>query len=95
MIAAGTGHGLIRFIRDCLQFICIRQKGFAGGRERDAPTASIEQGYPIFIFQCLDLLCNGRLGQGQFFRSATEIEMLCDDSKYFESEILHLCFISI
>jgi len=95
MIASGAGHNLIRLVRDCLQLARVGQEALARGSECDASTTAIEQGHSELIFESLDLLCDGRLRQKQFFGSATEIEVSRDRSEDFESKIFHLHFISI
>jgi hypothetical protein len=67
----------------------IDQKRFACRRQRDSFAPSVEQLYPKFAFQIVDLLTERRLRNVQPIRGVREVQLLGGSDEVFKMAELH------
>src|SRR5260370_27848662 len=80
-------HYRAGFSKQCKEPFSVMQQFLARRSQYDPPAMASEEPQTQRLLECLDLLCDGRLGEIKSFCSSGIAEMLCYWAKH--SELMH------
>src|SRR5579875_715651 len=82
--------GLFGLLSEFFQFDGVAEENLANGSQRHSPACAVKQRQTHLFLQRLDLLGDRRLGDEEFFRRASEVQVMSHGAKDFESKVLHV-----